>query len=86
MALTEALDAAHRPSAKKQSPFRLSSITPSSKYYWVRLLLENPAVVASLCFLLLMLVLALLAPVIAPFDPNFVNPADRLDPPSSRYW
>ena len=33
-----------------------------------------------------MLLVALLAPTIAPFDPNFVNPADRLDPPSSKYW
>ena len=52
----------------------------------MRLLLQNPAAVASLCFLLLILLLAVFAPAIAPFDPNFVNPADRLDPPSSKYW
>ena len=52
----------------------------------MRLLLQNPAAVASLGFLLLMLLLAMFAPAIAPFDPNFVNPADRLEPPSSTYW
>jgi peptide/nickel transport system permease protein len=49
-------------------------------------LLENPAAVASLCFLLAILLLAILAPIIAPFEPNFVNPADRLLSPSSDYW
>jgi peptide/nickel transport system permease protein len=86
MALTEALGTSSRSSATKRGQWGLSAITPSSKYYWVRLLLENPAVVASLCLLLLILLLAILAPAIAPFDPNFVNPADRLDPPSSKYW
>ena len=49
MALTEA--ARRRPAASlppSRSRWRLSAITPASQYYWVRLLLENPAVVASL--------------------------------------
>jgi peptide/nickel transport system permease protein len=58
----------------------------TSRYYWVRLLLENPAALASLIFLAVMALVALFAPVIAPVDPNYVNPADRLDPPSSRAW
>ena len=33
-----------------------------------------------------MLLLAIFAPAVAPFDPNFVNPVDRLEPPSSTYW
>jgi len=49
-------------------------------------LLENRAALLSLCFLLTIFMLAILAPVIAATDPNFVNPADRLDPPSSAYW
>ncbi len=65
---------------------RLSSITPSSKYYWVRLLLEKPAAVLSLLFVLGMILLGLLAPVIAQTEPNFVNPADRLAEPSAAYW
>lgn len=87
MALTNTLETVtSRSLTTKRGPLGLSAITPSSQYYWVRLLLQNPAVVASLCLLLLILLLAVLAPVITPFDPNFVNPADRLQPPSSTYW
>ena len=88
MALTEALEVANRSSSnvKQPSQFRLSSIAPSSRYYWIRLLLQNPAVVASLLFLLVILLMAVFAPAIAPTDPNFVNPADRLEFPSSTYW
>jgi peptide/nickel transport system permease protein len=85
MALTEALEPAHRVAPMRRSRWRLSSVTPASPYYWVRLLLENPAVVLSLLLLLAMVIVAVFAPVIAPFDPNFVNPADRLEPPSSTY-
>jgi peptide/nickel transport system permease protein len=49
-------------------------------------LLQNPTAIASLGFLLLILMMALLAPAIAPTDPNFVNPADRLERPSPAYW
>jgi peptide/nickel transport system permease protein len=86
MALTRTLETTRRSAPTPSGQLGLSAITPASKYYWIRLLLQNPAAVASLCFLLLMVIVALLAPVIAPFDPNFVNPADRLEPPSSAYW
>src|SRR5918995_3685644 len=86
MALTDAVAPASRAAATKRGEWGLAAITPASKYYWVRLLLQNPAAVASLCFLVLIVLLAVFAPAIAPFDPNFVNPADRLDPPSSKYW
>jgi peptide/nickel transport system permease protein len=71
---------------RKASALGLSTITPASRFYWLRLLLQNPAAVASICFLLLISLVALLAPAIAPVEPNFVNPADRLDPPSSNAW
>ena len=86
MALSEALGTTGRVSPASRSRWRLASITPASSYYWVRLLLENPAVVASLLLLLAILLTALFAPAIAPFDPGFVNPADRLDPPSAAHW
>ncbi|MDF3041322.1 MAG: binding-protein-dependent transport system inner rane component, partial [Thermomicrobiales bacterium] len=86
MALTEALGTSSHSPAKTRGQWGLATITPASKYYWVRLLLQNPAAVASLCFLVLIVLLAVFAPSIAPFDPNFVNPADRLEPPSSKYW
>lgn len=86
MALSEALGTAGRVSPASRGRWRLASITPASSYYWVRLLLENPTVVASLLLLLAILLTALFAPAIAPFDPEFVNPADRLDPPSAAHW
>ena len=86
MALSEALEPASRVAPARGSRWRLSSVTPASPYYWVRLLLENPAVVLSLLLLLAIVIVAVFAPVIATFDPTFVNPADRLQPPSSAYW
>jgi peptide/nickel transport system permease protein len=93
MAVTEArrvgvggpLDAELAP-ASRPGRRGLGAISPNSRYYWLRQLLENPAALASLVFLLAMALAAVFAPVIAPVDPNFVNPADRLDPPSERAW
>jgi peptide/nickel transport system permease protein len=77
---------ARRTPARRQRRLSLSAITPASRYYWMRLVAENWAAVASLVFLLLLVVMAVAAPLIAPFDPNYVNPADRLSEPSSDYW
>jgi peptide/nickel transport system permease protein len=65
---------------------RLSSITPASRYYWIRLLLENPSGLASLVFIAVLLVLAVFAPVIANHEPKFVDPAVRLEGPSSEHY
>ncbi|MGH9176097.1 MAG: ABC transporter permease [Vicinamibacterales bacterium] len=86
MALTEAREGVAGAPAAKAGRFRLSSITPASRYYWIRLLLEKPAALVSLSFIAFLVLLALLAPVIAPYDPAFVNPVDRLQGPSSDYW
>jgi len=48
--------------------------------------MANGTVVASLGFIAVISLLGLLAPVVAPFDPNFVNPAVRLDGPSTAHW
>lgn len=66
--------------------FRLSSITPASRYYWIRLLLQNPIALVSLLFILTVVLLSLLAPVISPHSATIVNPVDRLQSPSSDYW
>lgn len=66
--------------------FRLSSINRASRYYWIRMLLENPAALASLVFVLLVILLSIFAPLISPYSPTFVNPIERLQPPSSQYW
>jgi peptide/nickel transport system permease protein len=86
MALIEAREGTAEAATPRLRRFRLSSITPASRYYWIRLLLENPAALASLCFVFVLVLLALLAPVIAPYDPTFVDPANRLLNPSSDYW
>jgi peptide/nickel transport system permease protein len=86
MALSNTTGEIAKAPAASPGRFRLSSITPASRYYWVRLLLENPAARISLGFIVVMLLVALFAPIIAPFEPTFVNPADRLQGPSSDYW
>ncbi len=86
MATTEAIGAVREAPAKHAVPRGLAAITPASRYYWARLLLQNRAVVASLLFLLVIVAMALFAPAIARVEPNFVNPADRLDPPSAAAW
>jgi peptide/nickel transport system permease protein len=73
------------PTRKKRRGL-MSSITPSSRYYWLRLLLEKPAAVLSLLFVLAMIVIGIFAPVFATVDPTFVSPADRLDGPSSAHY
>lgn len=86
MALTKTSDALAGPHATRSRRFGLSAITPASKYYWVRLLLENPAALVSLIFVVLLLVMATFAPVIANHEPKFVNPAVRLEGPSSVHY
>lgn len=86
MALTDANMVGRGGMAARASRFRLSSITPASQYYWLRLLLENRTALASLLFILLMVLVAVLAPIISPAEPDFVNPAIRLSGPSADAW
>ncbi|MFO1350262.1 MAG: ABC transporter permease [Gammaproteobacteria bacterium] len=53
--------------------------------FW-RSLLRNPAGVIGLVLVLGVLLLALLAPLIAPFDPLQMGAGKRLLPPGGRYW
>jgi peptide/nickel transport system permease protein len=85
MAMTNASLAQQAP-RKRRRRLGLSMIAPSSRYYWMRLVAENWAALVSLVFLLAMVVMAVAAPLIAPVDPNYVNPADRLSGPSADYW
>lgn len=86
MALAKTAHAERRALARGSRVWRLSSITRSSRYYWVRVLLENPLVVASFGFLAVTALLGVFAPIVAPFEANFVNPAERLQNPSSDHW
>lgn len=64
----------------------LSGMAQSPRLGWLRRMMKNKAAVVSAVILLVFAVMGLLAPVIAPYDPNFVNPAVRLDGPSSAHW
>jgi peptide/nickel transport system permease protein len=64
----------------------LKRITPQSRWYWVRLLLENPSAVISMSFILLLLILTLTVPTLSGQDLDRLNPAVRLQPPSSEFW
>ena len=50
------------------------------------LLMRNPSAVAGGLIVLLMALMALLAPLLAPYEPNVVNLAERLLPPSAAHW
>lgn len=65
---------------------RLSAMAQSPRFQWLWLMMKNKAAVVSAIILIGFAIMGLLAPLIAPFDPNFVNPADRLDGPSSAHW
>jgi peptide/nickel transport system permease protein len=86
MALSDVTRLDSRPVEGNRRRWRLSSITPASRYYWVRLMLENPAVFISLAFIVVVCLLGVFAPVVAPHDPEFVNPVVRLEKPSSDSW
>jgi peptide/nickel transport system permease protein len=63
----------------------LAGITPASRWYWLRTLLENPVALVSGIVVLGMVVVALLAPVLAPQDPTFLDPVIRLKGPSGNH-
>jgi peptide/nickel transport system permease protein len=64
----------------------LGRITTQSRWYWVRLLLENPAALAGLAFLLIILIATMAFPRLSPNELVLANPAVRLQPPSGEFW
>lgn len=86
MALNDATLSRPLGSNRNGRRWKISSISSSSPYYWVRILLQRPAVVLSLVFILVIVIFAVFAPMIATTEPTFVNPADRLQKPSTDYW
>ncbi|MGO4354899.1 ABC transporter permease [Rhizobium sp. RAF36] len=53
---------------------------------FVRRVLRSPSAAAGSAIVLLILAFALLAPLIAPYDPNLQETANRLMPPSALHW
>lgn len=49
-------------------------------------LLRNPSAVIGALIIILVALMAILAPWIAPYDPVSINLADRLSPPSPQHW
>lgn len=86
MALNDARGGTSSTPATERRRFGLSAIKPSSRYYWIRVLLENPAALISLLFVLVVVVLAVAAPAVASQDPDFLDPGIRLQGPSSEHW
>jgi peptide/nickel transport system permease protein len=64
----------------------LKRITPQSRWYWVRLVLENPVAVASLIFLFLIILATATMSLWSDQDPTRLNPVDRLQSPSGEFW
>jgi peptide/nickel transport system permease protein len=59
---------------------------PDRRRAWYRLLLRSPLAVASLVFVGTVVLCALFAPLVAPEDPTFIDPAVRLREPSRAHW
>jgi len=69
----------HMPEALQNQPVR----TPARDAF--RHLRHNPVAIAGAAILLFLLLLALLAPVLAPYDPNVQTLTDRNAPPSAAH-
>jgi peptide/nickel transport system permease protein len=64
----------------------LGGITPSSRFYWVRVLARNRLAVASAAFILFVIFLALAAPLVTTGEPRVVDPLNKDLPPSRDNW
>jgi peptide/nickel transport system permease protein len=64
----------------------LSGITPQHRLYWLRLMIENPVALGSMIFLILLGIATFLIPALSDHEVYRVNPAERLQSPSSEYW
>ncbi len=83
----EATESLHEGGANQGGRGRLmSGVRPGSRFYWVKMLLENRAAVVSGLFILITLLLAIFAPLLTPYDPTHLEPGIRLLGPSSSHW
>lgn len=58
----------------------------TSRWDWAYRLFRHRFAFSGLVFLVLATLVALLAPILAPYDPILINPVDRLQGPGSEYW
>ncbi len=66
--------------------FRTRSTEPRPAVRWWRRARRTPALVAGAIILAVMVVLAVFAPLIAPYDPSAQDLAHGLQPPSGAHW
>ncbi|QTK81216.1 Dipeptide transport system permease protein dppC [Agrobacterium tumefaciens] len=66
----------------------VSSVPPARNPTWlfIRRLLKRKTVAAGLIVLLIFVLLAVFAPMIAPYSPSKLSIVNRLKPPSELYW
>ncbi len=68
--------------AQKRPKGLLKRISPQSRWYWVRQMLENPVAVSGMIFIVLLLLAAVIWPQFSDNYPFRLNPVDRLQDPS----
>ena len=56
------------------------------KFYFLKLFSRNKTALAGLIIFTFMIILGILAPVITPFEPDFMNPANRLQKPDGTHF
>jgi peptide/nickel transport system permease protein len=78
---TPTLSAVESSKPKGRGP--LKGIASTSRWYWLRQVLENPVGLASVIVLLIIVLAAIFAPLITPHNPQFLDPRLRLDPPGN---
>lgn len=72
--------------AKSLPPSNLPAASPHPTVAALLRLLRNPKGLFGIVILTLFVLLALFAPVIAPYDPIELHLVDQLKPPSAQYW
>lgn len=73
-------------SGQKQGGGLLGGLSPSSRWYWLRSFANNPVAIASAVFVLFAVLVGIFAPLLVPYDPTFLDPVIRLQPPSAEHW
>lgn len=53
---------------------------------WVKVLFKSPLVILSTIYVAVVLILAVIAPVVAPHPSHYIDVANRLIPPGSQHW
>ena len=59
---------------------------PDRRRPWWRLITVSPLALISIAFIAVVALAAILSPLIVPYDPRFIDPTIRLQPPSRDHW